>query len=98
VGQPISELDRTTVGDVAIFTLDRNLTSMGTVAFDEAPSDPGPDDFPALLASRIFDADVAINRVYLAANVVQVTRQRGWDDEALDAVGSLIADLFRFYA
>ncbi len=97
MGQPISELDRTTVDEVAIFTLDRNLMSMGTVAFDEAPDDPGPDDFPARLAAEIFAGDTAINRVYIAANVVQVTRHRGWDDATLDAVGATIADLFRFY-
>jgi hypothetical protein len=97
VGQPIAELDRTTVGDVAIFTLDRNLTSMGTRSFDEAPVDPDGDDFPAILASRILAGDAAINRVYLAANVAQVTRHRGWDDASLDAVGTIIAHLFRFY-
>jgi hypothetical protein len=97
VGQPILELDRTTVDDVAIFTLDRNLASMGTVSFDEAPDEADGDDFPAILASRIFALDAAINRVYVAANVVQVTRHRGWDDASLDAVGAVITDLFRFY-
>jgi len=97
VGQPIAELERTTVGDVAIFALDRNLTSMGMWGFDEDPGGDQGDDFPAILASRIFAGDVAINRVYLAANVVQVTRHRGWDDTSLDTVGSVIGDLFRFY-
>jgi len=97
VGQPILELDRTTVDDVAIFTLDRNLASMGTVSFDETPDVQDGEDFPAILASRIFGLDGAINRVYIAANVVQVTRHRGWTDDSLDAVGEVIANLFRFY-
>ncbi len=97
MGQPIVELDRTMVDGVAVFTLDRNLTSMATRAFDGAPDDPDGDDFPAILAARIFAQDRAITRVYLAANVVQVTRPRGWDDASLDAVGEIITDLFRFY-
>jgi hypothetical protein len=97
VGQPITELDRATLGDVAIYTLDRNLTSMGMRAFDTAPDDPDEDDFAAILSSRIFESDVAVNRVYVAANVVQVTRRRGWDAASLESVGSIITDLFLFY-
>ena len=97
MGQPIAELDRTTVGDVAVFTLDRNLTSMATRSFDAAPETPDGDDVPAILAARIFAGDVAVNRVYAAANVVQVTRRRGWDEATLDAVGDTIAELFRYY-
>ncbi|MEA2011263.1 MAG: hypothetical protein U9N78_11215 [Actinomycetota bacterium] len=97
MGQPIVELDRVTVGDVTIFTLDRNLASMGTYSFDEAPAEPNPDDFVDILAVRIFESDPAINRVYVAANAVQVTRRRGWDDATESAVGTVISDLFRFY-
>ena len=97
MGQPIEELDRTSVGDVAIFTLDRNLTSMATRSFDEAPADPGTDDFVAVLAGRIFAAGMAVTRVYAAANAVQVTRPGGWDSAAEAAVGAVIADLYRFY-
>ena len=97
MGQPIRELERTSVGDVAIFVLDRNLTSMATRSFDEAPADPGTDDFAAVLAGRIFAADATITRVYAAANVVQVTRPGVWDDDAEAAVGAVIADLYRFY-
>ena len=74
MGQPIEELDRTSVGDVAIFTLDRNLTSMATRSFDEAPAAPDTDDFAAALAGRIFAADSEVTRVYAASNAVQVTR------------------------
>ena len=97
MGQPIEELDRTSVGDVVIITLDRNLTSMATRSFDEAPAEPGTDDFVALLADRVFSADSAVTRVYAAANAVQVTRTGGWDDAAEAAVGGVIADLYRYY-
>jgi hypothetical protein len=97
MGQPIEELDRATVGDVTIFTLDRNLASMGTYSFDEAPAEPDADDFVAILAARIFESDPAVNRVYAAANAVQVTRRRGWDQASEGAVGTVISDLFRFY-
>jgi len=97
VGQPIESLDRTVVGNVAIFTLDRNLTSMATRSFDEAPVEPGPDDFAAILAGRIFGADREIDRVYIAANAVQVTRSAGWSSLAGQQIGEVIAALYRFY-
>ena len=97
LGQPIEELDRTSVGDVAIFTLDRNLTSMATRSFDEAPTDLNTDDFTAALAGRVFRADSAVTRVYAAANALQVTRTGGWDADAEAAVGAVIANLYRFY-
>ena len=97
MGQPIESLDRTVVGDVAIFTLDRNLTSMATRSFDAEPTEPGPDDFAAILAGQNFDVDTEVDRVYLAANAVQVTRSAGWSDAAGQRIGDVIADLFRFY-
>lgn len=97
VGQPIESLDRTVVGDVAIFTLDRNLSSMATRSFDEAPVEPGPDDFAATLAGRIFGADPEIDRVYVAANAVQVTRSAGWSSSAVQQIGTVISGLYRFY-
>jgi hypothetical protein len=97
LGQPIEELDRTSVGDVAIFTLNRNVTSMATRSFDEAPADPGTDDFAALLAGRVFAADPAVSHVYAASNAVQVTRSGGWDEATETSVGAVIADLYRFY-
>ena len=97
MGQPIESLDRTVVGNVAIYTLDRNLASMATRSFDEAPGEPGPDDFAAILAGRIFGADPEIDRVYVAANAVQVTRSAGWASSAVQRIGAVIADLYRFY-
>ena len=97
VGQPIESLDRTVVGDVAIYTLDRNLTSMATLSFDEAPVEPGPDDFAEILAGRIFGADPEIDRVYVASNAVQVTRSAGWASSAVQRIGTVIADLYRYY-
>ena len=98
MGQHIETLDRTNIGDVAIFTLDRNLTSMATRSFDEAPADPGIDDFAAVLAARIFAADADVTRVYAAANTVQVTRTGGWDGAGEAAVATVITNLYRFYA
>ncbi len=97
VGQPIELLDRTVVGDVAIFTLDRNLTSMATRSFDEPPQAPGVDDFAAILARRVFEADSGIDRVFVASNAVQVTRSAGWSGPAGQRIGAVITDLYRFY-
>ena len=96
MGQPIEELDRTSVGDVAIFTLDRNLTSMATRSFDERPT-VGTDDYTAALAARIFAEDAAVTRVYAAANALQVTREGGWNDDAVAAVEAVITNLSRYY-
>mgnify|MGYP001818640504 CR=1 FL=1 len=96
MGQPIEELDCTRVGDVAIFTLDRNLTSMATRSFDEEPT-VGTDDYTAALASHIFAADSAVIRVYAAANALQVTRDGGWNNDAVAAVERVITNLYRYY-
>jgi hypothetical protein len=98
LGQPIETLDRTNIGDVAIFTLDRNLASMATRSFDEAPGEPGTDDFAAILAARIFAGDSDVTRVYAAANTVQVTRTGGWGEDAEAAIDTVISNLYRFYA
>jgi hypothetical protein len=98
LGQPIETLDRTNIGDVAIFTLDRNLASTATRSFDEAPDEPGTDDFSAILAARIFAGDSDVTRVYAAANTVQVTRTGGWDQDAETAIDAVISNLYRCYA
>jgi hypothetical protein len=97
VGQNIEMSERTVVGDVVILTLNRNLTSMATRAFTESPSEVAADDFVALLAKRVFDADSNVTRVYAAANAVQVTRTGGWDADTDGAVDAIVADLYRFY-
>jgi len=97
VGETIDQRERTTVGDVVILSLDRNLTSMATRSFDESPSDVAVDDFTALLAQRVFAADAGVSRVYAAANAIQVTRADGWDADAEDAISAIVADLYRFY-
>lgn len=97
MGQTIDQRERTTVGDVVILTLDRNLTSMATRSFDESQSDVAVDDFVALLAQRVFAADPGVTRVYAAANVVQVTRTDGWDADTESVIDTIVADLYRFY-
>ncbi len=97
MGQNIELSERSVVGDVVILTLNRNLTSMATRVFAESPSEVAADDFVALLAKRIFDADANVTRVYAAANAVQVTRTGGWDAATEGAVDALVANLYRFY-
>lgn len=96
MGQPIEELERTSVGDVLVFTLDRNLTSMATRSFDEEPT-AGTDDYTAALAARVFAADSAVTRVYAAANALQVTRAGGWNNDAEATVAAVITNLYRYY-
>ena len=53
--------------------------------------------FPAGLATRLFDADDGIDRVFVMSNTVAVRRPRGWSEDAVDAITSVVADFFRFY-
>ena len=97
MGQTIEQGEPATVGDVVILTLDRNLTSMATRSFDQAPTEAPADDFVAVLAQRIFAADPDVTRLYAAANAIQVTRTGGWAPDTEAAVGAIVADLYRFY-
>ena len=97
MGQPIEELDRTSVGDVAIFAIDRGLTGMDGHAFDSAEAAETGHGFPALLAERLFRAVNGIERVFVFSNDVIVQRTDGWDEDPLDAASSVIEDLFRYY-
>lgn len=90
-------LDRTAVGDVIIFTLDRNVTSAAPRSFDEAPSALASEDSAVRLADRVFSVDTAVTRVYVASNIVQVTRSTSWNIETEQTIGAAIASLYRYY-
>jgi len=93
MGQTIG-VTATRIGDVAIFDLDRSLTGQDSAIFRSSPDGSEP---PATLARRIWNADAEVTSVQILSNTVTVGRAGGWDDDALEAVGRAIAELFVHY-
>ncbi|RPI21472.1 MAG: hypothetical protein EHM57_06575 [Actinobacteria bacterium] len=85
------------IGDTAIFATDRGLTGMNGMGFDGIEAAQESDRFPAQLAARVFAADDAVRRVYVASNEVVLTRAGGWDEAALATSGEVIETFFLFY-
>lgn len=93
MGQLI-EVTPTSLGDVAVFDLDRSLTGQDGLVYR---SPPGDDDWPAVLARRLWDLDGGVDTVYVLSNTVSVRRDGGWDDGALAAATDVISKLFVHY-
>jgi hypothetical protein len=92
VGQSI-EVQANVTGDVAVFETDRTLTGQDAESF----SGPGTGSIAADLATRLFEGDERIDRVFAHFNVVSVERSGGWDDAALEQAAEIIRTLFRVY-
>lgn len=84
------------LGETAVFSLDRSLTGQDGVGFAIRPADTSTP--PALLAGRLFDSDPGIGSVHVLSNMVTVTRTDGWSDQGLEQARTIIANLFIFYA
>lgn len=96
MGQSI-EVASTTVGNVVMFDTDRSITGQDGAVFSSREDAAEADDFPSVLAVRIFDADAEIDHVFIASNQVVVRRPGGWDDHVRDSVDEVVSDFFRFY-
>lgn len=94
MGQRI-EVSTTTIGDVALFDLDRSLTGQDGRVFSEPVE--GTESPPAMLANRLFASDGSVSHVYTLSNSVSVTREGGWTEEAVTDAADLIANLFIHY-
>lgn len=93
MGQLI-EVTATPVGNTALFDLDRSLTGQDGLVF---ASPPVGDDWPEVLARRLWQDDGSLDSVYILSNTVSVRRSDGWDSAALDAASDVIAKLFVYY-
>ncbi len=97
MGQRIEIKGIETIDDVVIVTTDRSLTSQDGEGYDALADAEEGDSFAAELASRLFAADEAIERVYIASNMLVVKRSGGWDDAAIAGLSDIVGGLFVFY-
>jgi hypothetical protein len=96
MGQPISVLETTVVGDVLMIDTDRSITGQDGSGFASAQEAAEAATFPGDLAARLF-ADDAVTNVFVASNQVVVERSGGWDDATTSAAASIVANFFVFY-
>jgi hypothetical protein len=95
VGQTIAISDHAQVGDVLMISADRSFSGQDGEAYAAKPDNPNT--FPGQLAARLFEADGAIDHVYVMSNTVALRRSGGWDDAALASATETITNFFRFY-
>ncbi|MDH3730871.1 MAG: NifU N-terminal domain-containing protein [Acidimicrobiia bacterium] len=96
MGQQI-EVTSQAIGEAAIFDTDRSITGQDGSEFGSPEEAAASDAFPNSLAQRLFAADEAISTVFVASNVVTVTRRGGWNDATLAAASGVLSDFFLFY-
>ncbi len=93
MGQVIS-VNSATVGQIAVFSLDRSLTGQDPRVF--TGPQPEPADALSRMAARIF-ADPEVTHVHVLSNVVTVGRSDEWDIGTLNAAKDTIATMFIHY-
>lgn len=96
MGQLI-DVSSTVVGGTAIFDTDRSITGQDGAEFRSAEAAGEGETFPHKLAQRLFATDSAIESVFVASNVVTVSRSGGWPDAAVAALSQEVRDFFLFY-
>ena len=97
MGQPISISGTTVEGTVAVFDTDRSITGQDGVAFASADAAAKHSSLPGDLAARLFQADQAIDHVFVASNQVVVRRDSAWDDAVLATASEIVARFLVFY-
>ncbi|HSF86764.1 MAG TPA: hypothetical protein VLG28_14065 [Acidimicrobiia bacterium] len=96
MGQPI-QVETTTLGDVVIFDTDRSITGQDGAVYASRADAAALDRFPDQLAVRLFDADAAVNHVFVASNQVVVRRSSDWTEAAAAAASDVVANFFLYY-
>lgn len=97
MGQRIEIDDTKTVDDSVIFTTNRSLTSQDGEGYDAADEAAAAGTFGGGLAKNMLESDDAINRVYVASNVVVAQRAGGWNDESRNSAATVVTNFFLFY-
>lgn len=93
MGQLI-EVSAVAIGDIALFDTDRSLTGQDPWIFGEPTQG---EEWPTVLANRLFETDPAINNIHMLSNTISVRRTGGWPDSDLDSAADVINRLFVFY-
>jgi hypothetical protein len=96
MGQPI-EVSTTVLGDVLLLSGDRSITGQDGTGYADADAAEADDRFPGRLAGRIFAADPAVRRVFVASSEIVVRRDGGWDDDAAGRVADAVSRFFVHY-
>jgi len=96
MGQTIQILETVEVGDILLVTIDRTLTGQDGESYTGPVSAAAVDTFAAQLAVRLFEADPAIDYVYVMSNALSI-RRRGWTSETVDQARRTVSAFFRFY-
>lgn len=95
MGQKI-EVSSAVVDDIAMFDTDRALTGQDGASFSSG-SEITEDDYPALLADKLFSDVPGIDHVFIASNQVVIRRPHGWDDRVVATAAAVIEHFFEFY-
>ena len=93
MGQEIS-VRATSLGDVAIFDLDRSLTGQDPEIFRRPPTGDSP---PQRLARRLWNIDGQMASMHVLSNTVTVARTAPWPEELLTEATDIIKGLFLHY-
>lgn len=97
MGQTI-EINGTDVIDhVLVIDTDRSLAGQDGEAFSGVAAARLKSTFPARLAVRLFEADQAVDHVFVMSNSVSVRRPSGWDDQAVSTISEVVSEFFRHY-
>jgi len=97
VGQTIEIRGTAVVDGVLVVDTDRSLAGQDGEGFDGVEAARAADGFPARLAGRLFEADSAIDHVFVMSNTVTVRRVGGWDDASRARAAGVVSDFFLFY-
>ena len=95
MGQKI-DVSATVIDDIVMFDADRSITGQDGIGYSSG-DEIAENDFPALLADRLFREVPGIDHVFIASNQVVVRRPHGWDDEVVESAGAVISNFFLFY-
>ncbi len=97
MGQTIEILSTTAVGNTLLINSDRSLAGQDGVAFVSAIGAGRATGAPAMLATRLFEADPEVDHVFVMSNSVSVGRRKAWSEEAIEKARSVVSGLFSFY-
>lgn len=94
MGQTIILQNRTVIGDVAMFDMNRSLSGQAGEQYSSVSDTEVSTTFPALLARRLFEAVDVVDHVFVAGSVASVRAKGGWTDETLAAVEFEVRNFF----